>query len=385
MTLRFLILCCSLWIGMAYATVPLISLDFSSIATRNLIQLLAQFAHKNVIISDHVKGNISIKLDQVSWNEALTLILQMQGLSKHETKRVIFITPTADATFTTNAIIKLNHADAAELAELLNKQPDFAGKISADARTNSLLIHDAAEKIALLKNAIANLDIPSQQVLIKATIVNVDDNFMRELGVKFGGKNTTPPPSDISMDLPLTSTDPGHFEFAIAKLGDGAFLNMELAALENEGHAKIISTPKLLTTNSKPAYIEAGAEIPYQEKTSSGATNVAFKKAVLSLKVTPEIIARRINLAIELNQDKVSQMIVSGVPAIDTRAIKTQVLLNHGETLVLGGIYEYSNNSDIVRVPFLGAIPGIGLLFSNKQTKLERRELLIFVTPEIVN
>jgi type IV pilus assembly protein PilQ len=159
---------------------------------------------------------------------------------------------------------------------------------------------------------------------------------------------------------------------------------MELAALENEGHAKIISNPRLLTVNSKPAYIEAGAEIPYQEKTSSGATNIAFKKAVLSLKVTPEIIAKKISLLIELNQDKVSELVVGGVPAIDTRAIKTQAILNNGETIVLGGIYEYATNKAWVRVPFLGSIPGIGALFSHQQTKLERRELLIFVTPEIV-
>lgn len=364
----------------------LMSLDFNSIATRDLIQLLAQFSHKNIIISDSVKGNISVKLDQVSWNEALALILQMQNLVKREERKIIFITQANDAPLLPQAsIIKMQHAEATELAALLNKQPDLGGNIYADQRTNSILVQATPEKINSIKNFIKSLDIPAQQVLIKAIIVNVDDNFMRELGVKFGSSKADSPSNEVKTDLPLEITDPGHFNFAIARLGAGVFLDMELAALENEGHAKIISNPKLLTTNGKPAHIEAGAEIPYQEKTSSGATNVAFKKAVLSLKVTPEIIAHKVNLLIELNQDKVSELVVNGVPAIDTRAIKTQVLLNTGETIVLGGIYEYSKNNNVVRVPFLGAIPGLGLLFTHKQIKNERKELLIFVTPEIVD
>lgn len=382
---KIIFIICLSFLSNAYSENP-ISLDFNSIATRDLIQLLAQFSHKNIIISDSVKGNISIKLDQVSWNEALALILQMQNLVKHEERNVIFITQANDVPLLPQAsIIKIQHTQATELAALLNKQPDLGGNINADQRTNSILVQATPEKINSIKNFIKNLDVPAQQILIKATIVNVDDNFMRELGVKFGSSKADTPTNEVKTDLPLDITDPGHFNFAIARLGEGVFLDMELAALENEGHAKIISNPKLLTTNSKPAHIEAGAEIPYQEKTSSGATNVAFKKAVLSLKVTPEIIARKVNLLIELNQDKVSELVVNGVPAIDTRAIKTQVLLNTGETIVLGGIYEYSKNNSIVRVPFLGSIPGLGLLFTHKQTKNERKELLIFVTPEIVD
>lgn len=376
---------CLCFLSYAYSGPP-ISLDFNTIATRDLLQLIAQFSHKNIIISDTVKGNLSIKLDQVSWDEALTLILQMQGLVKHEAKRVIFITQANDVPLTAqSSIVKIQHAPAAELAALLGKQPSLAGNISVDQRTNAILIRETPEKTAAIKNFIARLDIPAQQVLIKAMVVNVDDNFMRELGVKFGNSKADAPSNNIKMDLPLEIIDPGHFNFAIARLGEGIFLNMELTALENEGHAKIISNPKLLITNSKPAYIEAGAEIPYQEKTSSGATNIAFKKAVLSLKVTPEIIAKKINLSIELNQDKVSELVVNGVPAIDTRALKTQVLLNNGETIVLGGIYEYSNSKTMVRVPFLGSIPGLGILFRNQQTKNERKELLIFVTPEIID
>jgi type IV pilus assembly protein PilQ len=184
-----------------------------------------------------------------------------------------------------------------------------------------------------------------------------------------------------------TSIDlrPGRANFAIAKLNNGSLLDLELAALESEGRGKVISSPKLLTADRQAAYIESGAEIPYQEKTKRGDTSITFKKAVLSLKVTPEVVAEdTVNLLLQLNQDKVSQLTVNGVPVIDTRKIQTQVLVRNGETVVLGGIYEWSKSNNIIGIPVLGKIPLLGLLFRKQETKMERKELLMFVTPRIV-
>jgi type IV pilus assembly protein PilQ len=188
----------------------------------------------------------------------------------------------------------------------------------------------------------------------------------------------------LGVDLP-TEFETGRFNVAIARIGIHSLLDLQISALENEGHARVISSPELLTANRTPAYIEAGDEIPYQEKTSSGATSVDFKKAVLSLKVTPQITAQnRIILNLEVNQDKLGALLVNGVPSIQTRAIQTQVLVSDSQTLVLGGIYEQSHQQNLVRIPVLGKLPLIGNLFSDRRTIIQRQELLIFVTPKVL-
>ncbi|GAH07718.1 unnamed protein product, partial [marine sediment metagenome] len=237
-----------------------------------------------------------------------------------------------------------------------------------------------------LRQLISKIDQQVQQIQIEARIVTVDENFMRELGIEFGTSTTTSTgPKGLNMDMPLQSITPGHFNFVLAKLSNNTTLDMELSALESEGHAQIISKPKLITLNRRPAHIAAGEDIPYQEKTGEGNTSTTFKKAVLGLEVTPNIVSQnKVLLNINVNQDKPSTLMVNGVPAIQTREIQTQALVNNKQTVVLGGIYEQSKTKQITRIPYLGSIPLIGIFFRKTITQNQRKELLIFITPEIL-
>lgn len=371
----------------------LISVNFHNIQVPNLLRLIAEFSQKNVVISPKVTGNISIHLRQVTWREALNVILTTANLAQREDRDIIYIMPTAEVMTLDNAqakekaVLNLHYAKAKDLAALLKTSGLLSpnGSSSADLRTNSLLIEDIPNRLVPISQYVQSIDIPMQQILITARIVSADTDFARELGIKFGTTNTNDTPQNTAIDTSSNAIDYGHFELTVAKLGAARLLDMEIAALESEGRGKVISSPKLITGNRITAYIESGSEIPYQEKASHGATSVAFKKAVLSLKVTPEIVsATKLNLTLQLNQDKVSQLTVNGVPAIDTRRIQTQVLVNNGETVILGGIYEWANSQSITRVPFLGKIPLLGVLFSHQEIKRERKELLMFVTPRII-
>lgn len=383
-----------------------LSLDFQDIATRDLLRLLAKSAHKNIVISDKVTSKISINIQHTSWREALNLVLSMQGLKKLETPSIIFIAPASEIEaynrqpMQTPAFIGLQNSTAKDVADVLATQRNMFGNsdISIDKHNNRLLINASMPQLNNMQTIVDKLDVPTKQVFIEAKIVNADDKVVKELGLKFstaraslaggdGGKGAqTGGGSGVSMDLPFAVTNPGHFGMAIASLGNGIILNMELAALESEGHIKILSNPKLITANGQTAYIESGQEIPYQEATSGGATNVAFKKAVLSLKAIPQIISnKKLSLHLQLNQDKVSEITVNGVPAIQTQQIQTQVTLHSGETVVLGGIYEYSTIENKVKIPVLGAIPLLGNLFKSKKFETSRHELLIFVTPRVID
>jgi type IV pilus assembly protein PilQ len=374
-----------------------ISLDFDNVKVRNLLLILARYAHKNILVSDKIVAAMSIHLHDVTSETALDYILQGQGLQQRGTKDAILVLPASDATiFDTAAqsqnpavgLLDVNYAPADTLVTLLSKQNGFLAaneNMVADKRINKLLIQAPAPKVAAIKKIIGLIDVPVKQLLIKAKIVSVDTSVSRELGLKFGTMDKADMVHNVQMDLPLETFDTGHFNLALAKLADNKLLDLELAALENEGRGKIISSPKLLTLDRKVAYIESGAEIPYQEKASRGATSIAFKKAALSLKVTPEITAHDfINLDIQLSQDKISNITINGVPAIDTRRIQTQVLVRSGETIVLGGIYEWTNESKASSTPLLNKIPLLSILFSKHESKSERKELLIFVTPKIL-
>ncbi|MCL5260386.1 MAG: type IV pilus secretin PilQ [Gammaproteobacteria bacterium] len=372
----------------------LISLSVQNIKVRDLLQIIAKRAKKNIIISSQVTENISIELSKVTWEEALASVLKLQNLTKITTPNVIFIAPNAEIKqreATENKLpfaLKLHYAEAQDLEKILKPTGILSNNsgISADPRTNTLLISDVATNIANVGQLVHAIDNPLHQILIEARIVCIDADYAHELGAKFGTHKTEQilPRQKINLDLPLDTMETGVADISILKLANTRTLDLVLAALESEGKAKVISSPKLITTERQAAYIESGSEIPYQEKTSGGATNVAFKKAVLSLKVTPEIVStNKINLALELNQDKVSQMTVNGVPAIDTRKIVTQVSIQNRDTIVLGGIYEWANAETITRVPYIGKIPLIGMLFTNKEKKQQRKELLMFVTPII--
>lgn len=372
-----------------------LSLDFNNIAVPEVLQLIVNYSGKNLVITDDVKGSLTLHLHRVTWQQALDTILLTQNLVLREQQNVLFIsskTSLQNVVATDTAkLIKVHYAKATDLATLLKNSENgllsATGSVSADARTNSLWLRDAPARVAMALNYIQRLDVPLKQVLIKARIVNVDENCLQELGVKFGTVNTGSPLSldGLGMDIPVSMPQNGRFNIAIAKLGPNTLLDLELSALESEGHGKIISSPELITADRTAAYIEAGEEVPYQEKTSSGATNVTFKKAVLSLKVIPQITPQNhILLNLTVNQDKVSSVTVNGVPAIQTREVQTQVAVHDGQTLVLGGIYEQTDSNTVERIPFLGSLPIVGNFFSNKVLKSERRELLVFVTPQVL-
>lgn len=363
------------------------SFDFTAIKTSDLLKIIGKHANKSVIVSDKVGGEITLNLRKVSWREALDAVLQMQGLVKQETANVIIILPAEDLNKNGQSLLRSNvfnlrYASADNLAKLLKPSGVLSehGKSGALTDTNSLVVADTSDNLAAVKHLVAQLDVPTKQVLIEARIVNADETFIRDLGLEFGDQRLN---SDGNVTRAKIAGN--QFNFAIAKLSNNSILDVKLAALEEEGRGRVISRPKLLTTDRRAAYIEAGAEIPYQEKTKEGDTTVAFKKAVLSLQVTPEIVAKdKMHLSLQLNQDKVGQLMVNGVPTIDTRKIQTQVSLRSNETVVLGGIYEWSKVTRIRSVPILGQIPVLKILFTQKDTKMERKELLIFVTPRII-
>jgi type IV pilus assembly protein PilQ len=314
--------------------------------------------------------------------------------------------------------IQVNYAKAADIASLLMSEQTTLlsdrGMATIDDRTNTLLVQDTAAKLAEIRQLVARLDIPVRQVLIESRIVIANDDFARDLGVKFGlSRNTSFPnnsnraiiggkiPGDTVFDPNTAFQSPagtgieglitdlgvvnptGSIGLAVGRLGD-KLLQLELNAMEMEGRGEVVSSPRVLTSNQKAAYIESGTEIPYQEATSSGATNVQFKKAVLSLNVTPQITPDdRIIMDLVVNKDSVGQ-VFAGVPSIDTKEVATQVLVNNGETLVLGGIYERETLDEVDRVPFFGELPMIDWLFKTTRKSDKKAELLIFVTPKIV-
>jgi type IV pilus assembly protein PilQ len=313
--------------------------------------------------------------------------------------------------------IQVNYAKASDIAKLL-KSSDTSllsdrGTATIDARTNTLLVQDTAAKLADIRKLVAKLDIPVRQVLIESRIVIANNNFARDLGVKFGYSKTVDynddhvlviggkQPGDLitnpttPFEVPAGSgitglitdlgvTNPtGSLGLAVGKLGSH-LLQLELNAMEAEGQGEVVSSPRVLTSNQKEAYIEAGTEIPYQEASSSGATSTSFKKAVLSLTVTPQITPDdRIIMDLNVNKDSVGR-VFNGVPSIDTKEVGTQVLVDNGETLVLGGIYERDRLDEEDRVPFFGELPMVDWLFKTTRKKDEKSELLIFITPKIV-
>ncbi|HYF97400.1 MAG TPA: secretin, partial [Coxiellaceae bacterium] len=235
-----------------------------------------------------------------------------------------------------------------------------------------------------IKNIIAKLDIPVKQILIKARIINLDERYLQNLGISFGTQITN---NDTGLNLEEAAVNfqSGQFNIPIVKLQNNEFIDLQLNALEQDGHAQIISSPELITNNLIAASIQSGEEVPYQEQTINGNTSVTFKKAVLKLKVTPNIMPQqKILLQLEINQDKISTLSVQGVPVIRTQELITEVLLNSKETVVLGGIYEQSNSQAFNQVPLLNKIPLVGRLFRQRQTLRERKKLLIFITPQIL-
>ncbi len=381
-----------------------LSLNFNDIPIRQALQFIAEASQLNIIVSDNVKGDITLHLDNLSPQEALNVILQEAGLGEQLSGNVILVSPLQELAQKEkiqqellnlaplrSLVTKLHYAKATDIATSIksNNLLSVRGNLSADVRTNTLWIQDIPDKLNAAQAFIKTVDIPIKQILIEARIVSVDEKYERELGVRFESipaQKSAPLIKHFSVDLPSTNPRSASIGIALAKLGDGNLLDLELSALETEGVGEIISSPRLLTANQQPATILSGQEIPYQQATTSGATSIAFQKAVLNLAVTPQITPnQKLILTLHLSQDHPTTTLIKGVPVIETRQLQTLVTVKNKQTIVLGGIYEQSDEKNVERVPFFSKIPLIGALFTHNLTRKDRRELLIFITPSIVN
>ena len=418
-----------------------LSLNFQNIEVRAVLQLLADFTGMNLVTSDTVQGNLTLRLKNVPWDQALDIILKTKGLAMRQNGNVMMVAPATEIAAREkqeleaqkqlveleplySEVIEINFAKAAELAIILdtddgdvdsgNSTTGFLsdrGSVTVDERTNSLLLRDTASQLIQIHKLIEQLDIPVRQVLIESRIVIANNDFTKELGVRFGvtaqnntGNNiinrgitsgslnatdqinngdTIETQDSLNVNMPVLNPA-GSIALALAKLPFGSFLDLELSAMQEEGNGEIVSSPRVITSNQNTATIEQGTEIPYQEASSSGATSVSFKKAVLKLDVTPQITPDdRIVMDLEVHKDEVGEIFL-GIPSIDTRNVKTQVLVENGETIVLGGIYEQRKSKISKRVPFFGDLPYVGFLFKKNTNEDVKRELLIFVTPKII-
>jgi type IV pilus assembly protein PilQ len=413
-----------------------LSLNFQDIEVRSVLQLLADFTGLNLVVSDSVVGNLTLRLKNVPWDQAMDIILKTKGLAQRRAGNVILIAPTDEIAAREKlelesrkqveeleqlrtVFIKVNYAKAGEMAELLN-QTDNAilsnrGSVSVDVRTNTLLIKDTSESLANVRNLLVELDIPVRQVLIESRVVIANDDFSKELGVRFGiardslgtgvTGNTAVGTGSLEGVVDLINNDPlqipdslmvnlpvqnpaGTFALALAKLPLGTLLELELSAAQVEGRGEVVSSPRVITADSHTARIEQGVEIPYLELDDGDAT-LKFRKAVLSLEVTPQITPDdRIIMDLDVHKDSQGELVAFGsglfAPSIDTREVQSQLLVDNGQTVVLGGIYETVKTKQTTRVPFFSDLPIIGALFRSTINVDDRSELLIFVTPKIL-
>jgi len=418
-----------------------LSLNFQDIEVRSVLQLLADFTGLNMVVSDTVTGRITLRLKNVPWDQAMAIILKTKGLSQRRTDNVILVAPTEEIAAREklelesqqqieelaplhSELIQVNYAKALDLAELLksedNRLLSERGNVTVDERTNTLLVQDTNNKLDEINKLIEKLDIPVRQVLVESRIVIANDDFARDLGVRFGFNRDYSNSDDrtfqvaggkpghiggtagyapgienaagsgaegLMVNLPsiLGADRGGALNFLVGKVGS-YLIQLELTAMQEEGRGEIVSSPRVITSDQNKATILQGQEIPYQEATSSGATNVEFKEAVLKLEVTPHITPDdRIIMELDVTKDNPDwTRTVLGVPPIDTRQIQTTVLVDNGETVVLGGVFERVRQEDEEKIPFFGDLPILGYAFKQSLTQDSNNELLIFITPKIL-
>ncbi len=404
-----------------------LSLNFQNVDVRSLLQVIADFTNLNIITSDSVGGTITLRLKDVPWDQALDIILQSKGLDMRKNGNVVLVAPRdeiaakeklelesrsqiADLEPLRSEAFVVNYQKAEDVRRLLtdDKQRLVSkrGSVAVDVRTNQLFVQDTPARLEDVRRMLQRIDVAVPQVLIEARIVEASDKFSRNLGVRLGfgkvnnesvigGQNLfgTLPGSSVStipsnVNLPasgINGFNPGQFNLTLFNSSLTRLVNLELNALEADGLGKIISSPRVVTADKVKATIEQGTEIPYQQATSSGATSVAFRKAVLKLEVTPQITPEgAIFLDVKVNKDSVGVQTISG-PSIDTKNVQTQVLVENGGTVVLGGIYEQQQRTDVTKVPLLGDLPVVGYLFKNTATINDRTELIIFITPRVIS
>jgi type IV pilus assembly protein PilQ len=406
-----------------------ITLNFQDIPIRSVLQIIADTNNFNLVTSDSVSGNITLRLEGTPWDQALDVVLRVKGLDKRTEGSILMVAPAEELAAREakelqamrqveeleplySEYIQLNYAKAEEFSDLLKTEINSIisnrGNVSVDVRTNTLIIKDTAKSIETVRRMVETLDVPVKQVRIESRMVTVSDNVSDDLGIRWGfsdqqgsdaisGKLSSadqlsggviPAFTDrLNVNLPVTNPA-GSIGVHLAKLADGTLIDLELSALEQENKGEIIATPSITTANQKKARIEQGTEIPYVEAASSGATSVSFKKAVLSLEVTPQITPdNKIILDLIITQDTRGDNVQTPngpAVAINTQQIETQVLVENGQTIVLGGIYQQEITSAVTKVPLLGDVPYLGALFRNTRHINEKRELLIFVTPKIM-
>ncbi|MEY3123847.1 MAG: hypothetical protein RLZZ573_367, partial [Pseudomonadota bacterium] len=416
-----------------------LSLNFQNIEVRSLLQVIADFTNFNIVTSDSVSGSVTLRLQDVPWDQALDIILQAKGLGMRKSGNVLWVAPkdeiaskekieleSAAAVQSLEPLrtqsFQINYAKAAEIASNLTAGGGGAassarllsarGSVIPEPRTNQLFVTDIPSKLEQVQQFISKLDIAVRQVLIEARIVEASDSFGKSLGVKLGGGGqmidvgtNSGGPFQASVgssyaagvagttaanfvNLPssgaLGSSSPGTFAISLFGAGAGPFLNLEISALEADGKGKVVSSPRVVTADQIKALIEQGTELPYQVASSSGATSIAFRKANLMLEVTPQITPEgNIILDLDVTKDTVGQSTPAGF-AIDTKHIKTQVLVENGGTVVIGGIFTEDQQDTVTKVPFFGDLPGVGVLFRNKTTASTKREMLVFITPKML-
>jgi type IV pilus assembly protein PilQ len=406
-----------------------LSLNFQDIEVRSVLQLIADFTDLNVVVSDSVTGNITLRLRNVPWDQALDIVLRSKGLDMREAGNVIYVAPSEEIAARERLefeaqqavqelaplraeFIQVNYARADDVADIIRSERTTfmseRGTLTVDSRTNTLLVQDTEAKLNDIRRLVDRLDVPVQQVLIETRIVIATDDFARDLGARFGvtgigryenntgfltgnleGTTELINGDPLSLNnrlnvlMPVTSATRG--QVALSILNPDVLLDLEISALQVEGRGEIISSPRVITANGQTARIQQGERIPYQEATSSGATSVQFIDAVLATEVTPQITPNgNIILNIKVNKDNPGAREVLGTPSIETREVETQVFVRNGETVVLGGIYEIASLETLEKVPFFGDLPGLRHLFRRTGKSNNKAELLIFVTPKVI-
>ena len=415
-----------------------LSLNFQDIEIRSVLQLIADFTDLNLVASDTVGGRITLRLKNVPWDQALEIIMKTKGLDKRQVGNVLMVAPAAELSAREKLelesrqqiselaplrteFIEVKYASASEIFNLFQGSGDTEGVLSArgsvivDERTNSIILTETTDKINEFRSVLEKLDVPVRQVLIEARIVTASSNFSDSMGIRWGGlgfgsyndgslltqaggslatvgevRDTASvgealsftSPDHLVVDLGVGSSDAT--AFAIGIVDEKFLLELELSALESEGSAEVIARPKVITADKQQASISSGVQIPYQEASSSGATSVSFASAVLGLDVKPQITSDdRIIMELEVTQDTVGA-VFNGVPSINTNSISTQVLVDNGETIVLGGIFTTQTTESITKTPFVGDLPYIGRFFRRNTKSDQKQELLIFITPRLI-
>lgn len=409
-----------------------LSLNFQDIEVRSVLQLIADFTGLNLVASDTVGGSITLRLQNVPWDQALDLILKTKGLDKRQIGNVLLVAPADEIAarekleLETNKqiaelapvrldIVQVNYAKAADIVALIKEDQELIsdrGFVSSDVRTNTISVRESTDKLDQIRRLVSTWDVPVRQVSIEARIVRAQTDVAEDLGIRWGGaaynvsgnnvftvggsqqslqeardaaagnSSTITFPGALAVDLGVSGE--GTSSFAIGWGSEDFLVDLELSALESNGQAEVVSQPRVVTADRQTASIKSGEEIPYQEAASSGATSVSFKEAVLSLEVTPQITPDdKIIMDLVVNQDSRGE-VTAGVPSINTNQVTTQVLVGNGETVVLGGIFQSQVATQTTKTPFLGDIPYLGRLFKRTEKIDERSELLIFITPKII-